>query len=76
MHNNPSFSSRPRSRYNRGMSGEAKTPWDERLVKRLKLAANEGQIARMISHAVGLAVIVILWVASLDFIWQSLRPPD
>ena len=58
------------------MSGEAKTPWDERLVNRLKLAANEGQIARMISHAVGLAVIVILWVASLDFIWQSLRPPD
>jgi hypothetical protein len=58
------------------MSDEAKATWDERFIKRLKRVAKEGEIARMISQAVGLAVILIFFVASLDFVWESLRPPD
>jgi hypothetical protein len=58
------------------MSDEPRESWDERFIKRLKRAANAGEIARTMSQAIGLTVIILFWITSLDFIWQSLRPPD
>jgi hypothetical protein len=61
---------------NDGMSDEPRKSWDERFIKRLKRAANEGEIARPMSQVLGLTVIILFWITSLDFVWKSLRPPD
>jgi hypothetical protein len=60
------------------MSDEPRESWDERFIKRLKRAAKAGEIARAVSLVIGVAVIALFWIASLDFIWQSFRPlgPD
>ncbi|HEV3299872.1 MAG TPA: hypothetical protein VG055_09525 [Planctomycetaceae bacterium] len=58
------------------MRDEPRASWDERLIKRLKRAANGGEIARTMSQAIGLTVLILFWITSLDLIWQSLRPPD
>jgi hypothetical protein len=58
------------------MSDEPRESWDERFIKRLKRAAKEGEIARMVSQALGFAVIIIFWMTSVLLISDWLRPPD
>jgi len=59
------------------MSDEPRESWDERfIIKRLKRAAKEGEIARIVSQALGFAVIIVFSMTSVLMISDWLRPPD
>ena len=58
------------------MSDEPGESWDEHFIKRLKRDATEGEIARMVSRALGFAVIIIFSMTSVLLISDWLLPPD